>query len=378
MDKDIFWSKEWKSFKRNLPHKESPYSKRNWGNSLHSLCSYSGKIKPAIAHHLLNIFVPSGGRVLDPFSGVGTIPFEAVLQGKIAYGFDLNPCAYVVTNAKLNIGSNSGVYDIINNLKTHISKNEPTKATLREADQFGYNGKISDYFHPKTLKEVLLARDFFLDSEVANKDISLVLSCMLHILHGNRNYALSRRSHPITPYAPSGEFEYKPLIPRLKTKVEKSINTEIPEIIGDGNAYLLDSTEKWPLQIDDLDAVITSPPFFDSTRFYLANWMRLWFMGWSKDNFEKAPNNFVDERQKIDFSVYAPILRQARERLKEDGVVVFHLGKSDKCDMAKNLSKVSKPWFANYEIFDEDVSDIEKHGIRDKGRVTSHQYLVLY
>ena len=40
-----------------------------------------------------------------------------------------------------------------------------------------------------------------------------------------------------------------------------------------------DATEWWPADVNELDAVITSPPFFDSTRFYLGNWMRLWFCG---------------------------------------------------------------------------------------------------
>jgi len=75
------WKRSWRVFKRTLPHQVKPYSKRNWGHKLHSLCSYPGKLKPAIAHHLVKIFVPEGGSVLDPFAGVGTIPFEAALQG---------------------------------------------------------------------------------------------------------------------------------------------------------------------------------------------------------------------------------------------------------------------------------------------------------
>jgi hypothetical protein len=126
-----------------------------------------------------------------------------------------------------------------------------------------------------------------------------------------------------------------------------------------------------------LDAVITSPPFFDSTRFYLANWIRLWFAGWSQPDFKLQTNSFIEEKQKEDFSVYKSIFRQTRERLKKDGVFVLHLGKSKKCDMAEELQKISKYWFKTADIFDESVAHCESHGIRDKGTVTSHQYLVL-
>jgi tRNA G10 N-methylase Trm11 len=126
-----------------------------------------------------------------------------------------------------------------------------------------------------------------------------------------------------------------------------------------------------------LDAIITSPPFFDSTRFYLANWIRLWFTGWSDKDFAHKPHSFVEEKQKKDFAVYESIFRQSKERLKKDGVCVLHLGKSVKCDMAEELQKISKRWFKTADLFVENVEHCESHGIKDKGTVTSHQYLVL-
>ena len=39
--------------------------------------------------------------VLDPLCGVGTIPFEACLQGRVGIGNDLSELAYIVTKAKV-------------------------------------------------------------------------------------------------------------------------------------------------------------------------------------------------------------------------------------------------------------------------------------
>ena len=139
-----------------------------------------------------------------------------------------------------------------------------------------------------------------------------------------------------------------------------------------------DATDTWPQEVDNLDAIVTSPPFFDSTRFYLANWMRLWFCGWNADDFKEKPRAFLDERQKSSFEVYEPILRQSRERLKEGGVLVLHLGKSKKCDMASRLRKLARPWFRVADLFRESVTHCESHGIRDKGTVVEHNYLVMY
>ena len=138
-----------------------------------------------------------------------------------------------------------------------------------------------------------------------------------------------------------------------------------------------DATEAWPQQVTKLDAIITSPPFFDSTRFHMANWMRLWFSGWDQADFGSLSKRFIDERQKESLDVYRPVFRQARERLKPGSPLVLHLGKSHKCDMGQALSEVAKPWFNTFDLYNEDVGRIERHGVTDKGTVTSHQYLVL-
>ena len=373
----IFNLGNWEHFKNNLPYQKLPYSKRNWGHPLHSLCSYQGKLKASIAHHLVKTFVPENGSVLDPFSGVGTIPFEAALNGRKPYGFDISIPAYYISTAKISIHKKNECLNYIQQIAEFIEQNGCTKEELNEAKHFGFNKKLAEYYEEKTLKEILLARRFLKLNYPKNPSRMLVISSLLHILHGNRPYALSRRSHPIVPYAPQGEFVYKSLIKNLTEKVERALQVELPLNFISGKIYNQDSTSIWPQEINNLDAVITSPPFFDSTRFYLANWIRIWFSGWSENDFKYQINSYIEERQKKDFTIYESIFRQSRERLKRGGVCVLHLGKSVKCDMAEELKKVSKRWFNTVDLFVENVEHCESHGIRDKGTVTSHQYLVL-
>jgi len=372
------WWDRWNSFRVNIPHQKTPYKKRNWGHSLHSLCSYPGKMKPAIAHHLVDIFVPEGGRLLDPFAGVGTIPFESALQGKTSFGFEISPAAFAIASGKICERNPDGCRKVIENLRTFINNNKATEVEQEESKRFGFNGKLIDYYHPATLDEIILARRFFRTQTTRTPEEFFVLASLLHILHGNRPYALSRRSHPITPYKPTGPLEYRSLITHLEDKVLRGMQEPIPPIFKSGKMFFQDATSWWPNEVDQLDAVITSPPFFDSTRFYLANWIRLWFCGWGSNDFEGRPLGFIEERQKKSFDVYIPVLRQARERLKTHGVFVLHLGKSVKCDMAEQLLGLGKRWFRFSELFDESVFHCESHGIRDKGTVSSHQYLVLY
>ena len=375
---NVQWLADWNIFKHNLPHQRPPFTKRNWGHPRHSLCSYPGKLKPAIAHHLVETFVPEDGRVLDPFAGVGTIPFEASLDGKHAYGFEISPAAFAVASAKVQQPSEQNCATVIETLADFIHCHSISEAEITEANHLGFNGKISEYYEQQTLREILLARRYYQKHPPETPEEQFVFASLLHILHGNRPYALSRRSHPLTPYKPTGPYEYRPLLNRLRAKVHRGMDKHLPVNFKPGKIFFQDATNWWPREIDYLDAVITSPPFFDSTRFYSANWLRLWFSGWSAEDFKTYPSVFVDERQKSSFDVYIPVFRQAKERLKSNGVVVLHLGKSNKCDMAEHLQKLGKQWFRSVDIFNESVAHCESHGIRDKGTVTSHQYLVLY
>ena len=366
----------WAMFKNTLPHQTGEMAKRNWGHGLHSLCSYQGKLKPSIANSLVSALLDRPGRVLDPFSGVGTIPFEARLKGSVSFGFDISPAALAISRAKLERADRQGVTKVMKDIKRRIEKARIDDLDLETIDRVRFNGPISEYFHPKTLAEIMVVRDYFLKHPANDGSSALVMASMLHILHGNRPYAVSRRSHPITPFAPTGPTEYRSVFDRLATKVERSLlsldGTPLPE----GKAWFQDASEAWPSEVDDLDAVITSPPFFDSTRFHTGNWMRLWFAGWEAADFRSKPGTFVDERQKKSFDVYRPIFAQCAERLRPGGLVLIHLGKSAKCNMADSLAEIGGSGLEIIDRFDESVAHCESHGIRDKGTVTHHQYVL--
>lgn len=366
----------WEFFQSELPHTEQPYCKRNWGHHWHSICSFQGKLKPAIAKFLTDAFVPADGTVLDPFAGVGTIPFEAALAGKVAYGFDLSPAAIAISKAKVSAPNVEEIEKRINALEAHIFENR--HADYSAVWQPKFNRPLADYYHSETLQQILSARSWFVAQHPWGSSEAMLLACTMHILHGNRPYALSRRSHPVTPYAPSGETTYKPFMEKLREKVGRVLGEPLPVGFQDGFVYEHDATSWWPSHIYDLDAVITSPPFFDSTRFFLANWIRLWFAGWTEYDFRSGQRRFLEEQQKRSLACYEPIFRQSKERLVNGGVLLMHLGKSKKCNMGVELQRIARRWFSKTELFDESVAHCESHGIRDKGTVTDHQYLLLY
>lgn len=371
------WRNKWEAFKELLPHQKAPYSKREWGGPAHSMCSYQGKIKPALAHHLVECFSEPGSVIIDPFSGAGTIPLEACRMGRIGYGMDISRLGHVLTMGKVAKVSTESLEAHLESIEHYIRDYSSNEDEVARAAEVRFNSSIPDYFHPDTLREVLAARSFFLDNWNSSPEWAVLFSCTLHLLHGNRPYALSRRSHPVTPFKPTGEFEYRALMPRLRTKVSRVIDELTNDHREWGGSVQSDCTVSWPRSLPKADAIITSPPFFDSTRFYMTNWMRFWFVGWEREDFNTQTSAFLENRQKVDLDVYNLFFESSFKHLNEGGMLIMHLGYSAKCDMGSELAQRVHPWFSVADIFTEGVEHCESHGIRDKGTVNGHTYLVL-
>lgn len=359
---------------KERPFGEAPYRARNWGHPWHSMCSYQAKLKPSIAHFLVREFSKPGDTVFDPFSGAGTIPLEACLQGRVGWGNDISPLANQLTRAKTASPDIEAVQERLAELFDFIDS-AACDASLDHVQDWGLNGPLRDYFHRRTLRELVSCRHWLMKAH-ADNSTALIWSACAHILHGNRPYALSRRSHPITPFAPTGPKEHRPIAPRLCAKVKRLLECELGTGWTDGI-----STAEDIVQIDTsarrADVVLTSPPFFNSTRFHANNWMRMWFCGWEPQDFQIQRERFLEHRQMSDFSVYSTVLAALHRLLRTDGIAVWHLGKSGKFNMADELTDLADPWFLTEGIFEEDVSGCQSHGISDQGATHTHQFLLM-
>ena len=365
---------EW--FCTALPHRVPPYAQRNWGGTLHSLCSYQGKLKPALAHFLVAAFSRPGDVVLDPMSGVATVPLEARLQGRRAVAGDLSELAVAVSRAKLERFAETSVHKVVADLAKHLELEAPETRALveREHADFGLNGKVEEYFHERTLREVLLAREFFRQRGADDPAHAVVLTALLHVLHGNRPYAISRRSHPVTPLKPQGPSEYRPVVAHIERRLERVLPL-LSQLPGAGQA-LRASYEDLALGSASVDAVITSPPFAESLRFFSSNWLRLWFCGWQPSDFRLPSDAFLERRQRLAFEdAYRQFLAAMAAHLCPGGLLVMHLGETRKLDMAARIAPLLEPNYALIYAGRECVADTESHGLTDKGATRAHGFL---
>lgn len=173
--------------------------------SVHGLHEYKGKFNPQIAKALLNICgVQNGSRVLDPFCGSGTTLVEAVQLGAEATGYDINPFAAFLANAKLM--SLRVPADCLKDTLDKIALYENTKEKSKpeEGDRISYLRKWFDSNH---LEDIERIRAAILLHGSEFSQIFLVLASNLlreYSQQDPKDLRIRRRTSPL-PTAPFAE-----------------------------------------------------------------------------------------------------------------------------------------------------------------------------
>lgn len=260
---------------------------RLWHGSLNSrectlqqLCPYVGKMKSGMAKALVNVYSKPGDTVLDPFSGSGVVPLEAVLAGRRAWANDLSPYAYVLTRGKLGTpGSERLAMQRARELIDAVEQEAPS------VDLAAVPEWVCEFFHPDTLREALAAfrilrqkRDYFLTA------------CLLGILHHVRPGFLSFPASHLVPYLrknkyPPDEFPdmyaYRDLRSRLLAKVKRAYRRHMLPIDWEERQYHVWQVNAMnlPIQDETVNAVVSSPPYFGALDYARDNRLRLWFLG---------------------------------------------------------------------------------------------------
>ena len=104
--------------------------------SAHALGEYPSKIRPIIFHHLVARFSAEQDRMLDPFSGSGTMAVEAKLQGRHSVSMDINANAVKLIEEKLGYLTPNKIISAYEELINDLTKE---KAGLdRNGDRFQF------------------------------------------------------------------------------------------------------------------------------------------------------------------------------------------------------------------------------------------------
>ena len=339
-DYKIFTPKVVTSRIKKSEWKEFPYSKQNWGNWLHHMGAYIGKMKPAMAHHLIISSTRKNQKILDPFCGVGTVNTESSFLKRHSFGNDLNPYAYSVALAKSDRRDIKEHFKYIDNIKINTSR--------IKIDRF--SDFLRKFYDDQTLKEII-----FLLNDFKKNNQNFLLGCLLGIIHGHRPGHLSAVTSLVIPYLPREKPIYKEVKPRLIKKVERMYrdgfqNSHIP-IISNLNSKELG------IKKNAVDAIISSPPYFNTLDYSGDNKLRNEFLGINetkkiklKKELTQQNATYIDEMEEIGIEL--------KRVLKPGGYCIFVLGDlhlSKKIiNTAKEISEsYSKLGFITHAIIDD-------------------------
>ncbi|MFH0875560.1 MAG: DNA methyltransferase [archaeon] len=304
-----------------------PWKKDLSRHSLHSMCSRICSFPPSLVRYFIEKYSREGQIVFDPFSGKGTAPLEALLNGRIGWGNDVSPEAYILTKAKVSCIRKSTLIKRINQLRFLMDTTQ-----IEETDW-----RVKVFYHEATLKQILQLRMLLADKK--DKYAIVIKGLMLGILHGASQNSLSLRcSHS---YSMSPGYVEKYTKEHGLVKPQKDVITcllnKANECYRDGVVSLsglatCNDSRKLKIPSESVDLIITSPPYFAVQTYASDNWLRLWFLGYNYKDVNKLQVNTNSEEKYGQFMLDS--IKEMYRVLKTNSKCFIVIG-----DVKKKLSK---------------------------------------
>ena len=91
-----------------------------------NLFVWRGQFSPQLIETILSFYCPSNSVILDPFVGSGTVLLEASYLSLEAYGFEINPAAYIMSRTYEFI-NDSQKKEVLKNLRNIIDQEFPLR-----------------------------------------------------------------------------------------------------------------------------------------------------------------------------------------------------------------------------------------------------------
>ena len=273
--------------------------------ALNAICPYYAMFPLEFPMRILRR-APSNSVILDAFCGRGTTNYAAHVLGMKAYGVDNSPVAVAIAQAKFSVSDQAEVLGLAEEILSSVSSsNIPTGVFWRHA------------FHAETLEQICSLREGLQEKRLSNK-VALLRALCLGCLHGPLN------KDPLQPSYFSNQmprtFASKPnsavrfwtrnrLTPRqvdimkvLARKASRSLKVGHHSPNRPDNIRLGDSGTEGGLRhvSDDIDLVITSPPYFGLQTYIEDQWLRNWFLGGPDTVPYGQPG--LDQRSPTDFA----------------------------------------------------------------------------
>ena len=277
-----------------------------------------------MAASLIAEFSSANDLIYDPFSGCGTVAFEAWRLDRHVVANDLSPYAHLLTRAKLfPYPSIDEALADVQRLAHRISR-FPKSQDLRTVPAW-----VRRFFHRETLRQVLTWVEL-----LRTQRRWFLLACLMGILHHQRPGFLSFPSSHTVPYLRTANFpvrqfpelyEYRSVRERLEAKVRRAFK-RVPKL-DFGVCRRCHKTKAERLTLTrPVSTIVTSPPYMRQLDYGRDNRLRLWFLG-CRDY--KSLDRLVSPRERAFLTLMHRCFRHWKTMLDPGGYCVLVVG--DQC-----------------------------------------------
>lgn len=290
-------------------------------STLHQVSPYIGKMKSSMTSALVSTFTGKDETIYDPFCGSGTVVFEAWAAGRNVIANDLNPYAFVLTQAKLFpcLTADDAMAEV--NIASEKVRHIVPNVDLRRVPIW-----VRSFFHPDTLREIIAWFQILM-----SRKSYFVLSCLLGILHHQRPGFLSYPSSHTIPYLRQKKFppdlypelyQYRPVKERLERKVMRMLRRVPPLDLNLYRKCHMNNAGNF-LPYQEINAIITSPPYMRQLDYGRDNRLRLWFLGYK--DWKKLDDTISPSEDKF-LNLFRSCLTLWQEALIPNGKCILVLG----------------------------------------------------
>ena len=289
----------------NIDWDFSDYISSKFPTDINSIHWYPGSFVPQIPSILIEILSNPGDCVLDTFSGSGTTLIEASRLKRKYIGIDNNPNAIDISNAKIYAISKTN-FNWYQEQICKINKIPKINNITKYCASNSIDEEVNRWFEEKTLLELLSLHKFVVDQKVEYHFLILktILSSIL-------NKCCSQREHYtyITDNCRPKKMIYKNAISEFIEKLKligssiKNSNEQYKRIhniqwdpLLDGRVEYCDSRHLENINDNDVDIVVTSPPYLGVNDYVRS--MKLTFLFFKDDREKKCILDEIGARRK--------------------------------------------------------------------------------
>lgn len=248
----------------------------------HNLHSFAAKFPPQLPRAFIRALTFPGDVILDPMMGSGTTLVEAILEGRLGIGFDIDPLALRLCRVKtvpliqndLKVVGNK----VIKNALHMLSEKSNIKDIINSKFDQKTKQFIDYWFFPETQKELMALA--LAIKKIPEKETRLFLELVFSSIIVTKSGGVSRardlahsRPHLDKTKVPKNAIE------QFSSKLRKNINS-ISELKSDSMAFpLAGDARNMPLGDCVIDLIVTSPPYANAIDYMRAHKFSLAWLG---------------------------------------------------------------------------------------------------